>query len=235
MKVLTTFGRLQEFEAARAVLDGLDLPYEVLSPRPAYARVGVPCLVMEAETRMALAARAPQEFVCAGWVDYRPAPRPVPSVAAAAPAEDILGEVAVMVLAPCVADAHRIRLIAHVGGDLEPVLPYLNAEMPHAIYNPSVQALTYMDEYRMVTLYGRRITIAKADEIVDAWRVLDSVPPAGRRRAGPAAGLSSRATSSASGRRSSRSSSACPRPTAGPAASRRAWPLPPASTPATCR
>ena len=235
MKVLTTFGRLQELEAARAVLGGLDLPYEVLSPHPAYARVGVPCLVMEAETRMALAAQAPREFVCAGWVEYRPAPRPVPAAPPAAAPRTSWARWPSWSLPPCVADAYRIRLVAHVGGDLAPVLPYLNAEMPHAIYNPGVQALTYMDQYRMVTLYGRRITIAKADEMVDAWRVLDSVRLRAadvwaRRDSHPAVPRAARAAAVPS-----RSSSACPGPTAGPAASRRAWPLPPASTPATGR
>jgi ArsR family metal-binding transcriptional regulator len=178
VRVLTTFGRHEELSRACAVLDTHGLPYELLRPDPLFARVAVPCLVMDAETRMALAARAPAELACAGWVEYRPT-RHAPPAAAPAPAEDVLGEVAIMVLAPCVADAYRIRLIAHIGGSLGPVLPYLNAEMPHAIFNARSQALTYMDEYRMMTLCDRRITIAKADEIVDAWRILESI----RRRA----------------------------------------------------
>jgi ArsR family metal-binding transcriptional regulator len=32
-----------------------------------------------------------------------------------------------------------------------------------------------MDGYRMVSLYPGRITIAKADEIVDAWRTLEAI------------------------------------------------------------
>jgi ArsR family metal-binding transcriptional regulator len=32
-----------------------------------------------------------------------------------------------------------------------------------------------MDGYRMVSLYPRRITVAKADELVDAWRTLESI------------------------------------------------------------
>lgn len=175
MRVLTTFGQRGEFDKARAALDWLGLPYEVLSPAPAYERVGVPCLVMAPEARHALAARTPQEFVCAGWVDYRPAADPVPPEPPAVVAQDVLGEVAVMVLAPCVSDAYRIRLVAHIGGDLAPVLPYLNADMPQAIYNARIQALTFMEGYRLVTLYQRRITIAKADEIIDAWRLLGAI------------------------------------------------------------
>jgi ArsR family metal-binding transcriptional regulator len=178
VKVLTTFGRREEFLAARAALEALHLPYEVLSPDPVYARVGTPCLVMDAEVRMALASRIGHEFVSAGWVEYRPAaphPGPLPASGVREDIENILGEVAIMVLAPCVADATRIRLVAHIGGDLEPVLPYLNAVMPSALYNPHIRSLTYMEQYRAITLYGRRITIAKADDIVDAWRLLESI------------------------------------------------------------
>ena len=32
-----------------------------------------------------------------------------------------------------------------------------------------------MDGYRMVSLYPRRITVAKADDIVDAWRALEAI------------------------------------------------------------
>ena len=39
--------------------------------------------------------------------------------------------------------------------------------------------LTFMDGYRMVSAYARRIAVAKADEVVDAWRVLEEL----RRRA----------------------------------------------------
>jgi len=89
--------------------------------------------------------------------------------------EDIFGRVAVMVLAPCVADETRVRIIAHIGGDLTEVFPYLNAEMREGRYSPSAPNFTFMDQYRMVTLYPRRITIAKADEIVDVWRVLEAL------------------------------------------------------------
>jgi ArsR family metal-binding transcriptional regulator len=80
-----------------------------------------------------------------------------------------------MVLAPCVADEARIRLVAHISGDLGPVMPYLNATMAGGLYCPDVPAFTFMEGPRMVSLYSHRITLAKADEIVDAWRVLERV------------------------------------------------------------
>jgi ArsR family metal-binding transcriptional regulator len=80
-----------------------------------------------------------------------------------------------MFLGPCVADETKIRLIAHLEGDLGPVLPYLNAVIPQASYTPAAETLTYMDGYRMIALYRQRITIAKADDVVDAWRTLENI------------------------------------------------------------
>jgi ArsR family metal-binding transcriptional regulator len=90
-------------------------------------------------------------------------------------AEDVFGQATIMVLAPCIADAAKIRLIAHVRGDLTEVFPYLNAEMRQASYNKDGPNLTFMDSYRMVSLYPSRIAVAKADEIVDGWRVLEMI------------------------------------------------------------
>jgi ArsR family metal-binding transcriptional regulator len=32
-----------------------------------------------------------------------------------------------------------------------------------------------MDRYRMISIYARRIAVAKADDIVDAWRTLEAI------------------------------------------------------------
>lgn len=173
MKVTTTFPKREEFEKARARLDVLSLPYEVISPDPGFARVGAPALVVETEARAALTGRDADGFLCAGWVEYRPAQIDVPDEAPPAFEEDVFGEVRIMVLAPCVADATKIRLIAHLGGDLTEAFPYLNAEMGEASYNAKGPAFTFMDRYRLISMYPRRIAVAKADEIVDAWRTLE--------------------------------------------------------------
>jgi len=113
--------------------------------------------------------------VCSGWVEYRPARIAILAEEPPGFEEDVFGQAAVMVLAPCVADVSRIRLIAHISGDLTEVFPYLNTEMKQASYNRHAPTLTYMDEYRMISLYPRRITVAKADELVDAWRTLETI------------------------------------------------------------
>ena len=175
MKQIMTFPRKCEFEKARSCLDRLGLPYETVSPAPEYARVGVESLVMSQEARAAMFHEIGTEVVSAGWVDYRPAQVRVPGGAAAAFEEDIFGSCWIVVMAPCVADLSKIRLIAHISGDLTRVLPYLNAEMAGATYCRDAGTLTYLEGYRLVSLYAQRLTVAKADELVDAWRTLEGI------------------------------------------------------------
>ncbi|HPD17664.1 MAG TPA: (Fe-S)-binding protein [Planctomycetota bacterium] len=174
-RLVATFPARDEFVKARARLDALALPYEVVSPDPGFSRVGAPSLVMTAEARRKLGGRVGDGFTASGWVEYRPAQVPVPRERPAEFEEDVFGHAAVMVLAPCVADATKIRLIAHLSGDLAEVFPYLNAVMREASYNVHGPTFTFLDRYRMVSMYPRRIAVAKADELVDAWRVLEAI------------------------------------------------------------
>lgn len=178
-RVITTFPVLAEFRKAREALDDLRLAYEVVQAAPAYIRVGVPAVVVDSEARIVLAARHRDGFTASGWVDFRPLTATVPGEAPPEFAQDVFGEARIMVLAPCVADPTKIRLIAHLSGNLAGAMPYLNAVMHEASFNPSAPALTYMDGYRFIALYPRRIAVAKADDLVDGWRVLECI----RRRA----------------------------------------------------
>ena len=76
-------------------------------------------------------------------------------------------------LAPCVADPEKLRLIAHLEGDAAEALPYLNAELHQASYTARLPVLTFLDGHRMVSLFRDRAGIAKADDIVDAWATLE--------------------------------------------------------------
>jgi len=175
MRLATTFPNREAFGAAVQALDAAGLLYEVISPDPGYDKVGAPALVMDQAVRAALAARMRSDLLCAGWVEHRAAAAQVPTHASREFAEDVFGSAAVMVLASCVPDQRKIRIVAHISGDLTEVFPYLNAEMRHVSYNPAGPTLTFMDGYRMVSAYARRIAVARADEIVDAWRVLDEL------------------------------------------------------------
>ncbi|MCL5097743.1 MAG: hypothetical protein M1608_09505 [Candidatus Omnitrophica bacterium] len=174
-KDILTFPRQAEFAKAKACLDRLSLAYTVLSPFPFYGRVGVDSLVMDQETRVKLFQEAGAQVVSSGWVDYQPAKITVPDTMPPAFEEDILGTCSIMVMAPCVPDVTTIRLIAHIAANLSDVFPYLNTEMVQAMYCREVETFTYMDAYRLISVYDRRITIAKADELVDAWHTRENI------------------------------------------------------------
>ncbi len=175
MKVITAFPRKVEFDKMRDALASRGLPFDVIDPSPGYSRVGCPAIALEQEVRSALASAHSGDFISSGWVEYRQTSLPVPSTPPLTFAEDVFGTASIMVLAPCIADAAKIRLIAHLSGDMGEALPYLNAEMREGCYNNDGNTFSFMDGYRMVTLYPRRISIAKADEIVDGWRMLEKI------------------------------------------------------------
>ncbi|MFH2121118.1 MAG: (Fe-S)-binding protein [Pseudomonadota bacterium] len=174
--LVTTFPVLTEFQRASTVQNAIGAACERIDPTPALSLVAVPALVMSREERATLESAAP-DITFSGWVDYQIANSTMPDGPAPEETEQsgCFRRAAIMVLGPCVADYKKIRLIAHLEGDLGPLLPYLNAVLPQASYTPKAETLTFMDGYRMIALYPRRITIAKADEIVDAWLTLERI------------------------------------------------------------
>jgi len=172
--VTTTFPSRGELDRAVAAIEALGANYERIDPTPPLARVAVPALVMDRRTRARLVDKA-AGIVFSGWVEHTPATVSMPEEPELAAPGTCFARAAIMVLQACVADDTKIRLVAHVAGGIAPVLPYLNAVMRHASYTPAVDTLTYMEGNRMIALYPRRITIAKAEEIVDAWLTLERI------------------------------------------------------------
>lgn len=173
--LVTTFGGQEEFERGKAILEERGFAHDVLSAEPGFRLVATPALVVDEDVRRELSRGGANAFLCAGWVDYTPPQVPVPAGEPPVFPDGLFRRAAISVLAPCVADVNRIRIIAQVEGDIAPVMPYLNAVMDRASYNPRAAVLTFMDAYRMVALHSHRITVAKADEIVDAWRALEEI------------------------------------------------------------
>jgi len=175
MDALTTFTDRGELKRAVALLERLRIDHKVVSPDPAYSAVGSPALVLSAEARAAFLDGGGVDLVNAGWIDYR---QPAAAASEAPPlefVEDVVGRVAIVVLATCIADSARLRLIAHFSGDVAEALPYLNGEFLQGSYVPAMPVFTYMDGHRMVSLFRDRIGIAKADDIIDAWASLERV------------------------------------------------------------
>jgi len=172
---VTTFPAPEELNRAVTVLETLGALYQRIEPSPEQSLVALPALVMSREVRGRLQAAAPT-ITYSGWVDYRASDVETPQEPPQEPSPgDCYRRSTIMFLGSCVADETKIRLISHLEGDLGPALPYLNAVIPQASYTPAAETLTFMAGYRMIALYRQRITIAKADEIVDAWRTLAGI------------------------------------------------------------
>jgi ArsR family metal-binding transcriptional regulator len=172
---ITAFAQSSEFKKAEAALKRLSLPYSIVSPNGYSHTIDVPAIVVNEQSRQALYSATKDDFVCAGWIEYHPSEnKPLDNVQESF-RDDIFGKAHMMVVQPCVAAPEKIRFTAHLSGDLSPVFPYLNAIMPNAFYNAKGQTFTFMDGYRMITAYPKRVAAAKADDIVDAWRVLADI------------------------------------------------------------
>jgi ArsR family metal-binding transcriptional regulator len=173
MDLIAAFARRSEFEKARALLAGLQLPHGVVSPDPGYSLVGAPALLCDAQGLSAIGSD--HEIICAGWTEYRTSSAGIPEQPPVRFEEDVFQEAVIMFFGTCMADETRIRLIAFLAGDLTAVLPYLNATMPQACFNAGPCTLTYMDGRRLISLYPRRVTIGKADDLPDGWRTLEKI------------------------------------------------------------
>jgi len=66
-------------------------------------------------------------------------------------------------------------LIAHISGNMADAFPYLNAVTAAAYYPEGGPTLTFMEGYRLITLYPQKVAIAKADDLVDGWRLLEMI------------------------------------------------------------
>ncbi len=73
---------------------------------------------------------------------------------------------------PCFADETKIRLIARIPVDVSDLMPYLNAMLASATYVRDRPALTLTKGIRLITVYPRKVTIAKADDVADAEETL---------------------------------------------------------------
>jgi len=94
---------------------------------------------------------------------------------ASEPNGEFLKSITLCYVAPCMADEKKIRLIGYFDRDITEILPYLNAVIKGGSYNKNAAILTYAKERRLINFYNIKVTIAKADDIIDAWVILDEV------------------------------------------------------------
>ena len=90
-----------------------------------------------------------------------------------APRADLVDEIRIAQVLDCLADPEKIRVVAEFSCDVTEVLPYLAALLPRAGFNHQAGLLTLMLEGRLLTVYPRLATLAKARDEDDARLVLE--------------------------------------------------------------
>ena len=68
-----------------------------------------------------------------------------------------MARIKVIQVLPCFADPEKIRFIAEVDEDISELLPYMNAIVKGAIYNPNFPSLTVRHEGALVTIYPKSV------------------------------------------------------------------------------
>lgn len=172
---ITTFPHLREFKAFISELDGWLLPYEIISPPEQYRCISVPAVIVSEEVKSEYFQKADSERVFSGWVNYTERDLTKINLQAKEYDCDIFGFARIMVLAPCLADKKKLRMVAHISGNLAEIFPYVNSVLKNVVYNSQADYLLYSEVYRRINLYSQKITIAKFDDIYDGWRLLESV------------------------------------------------------------
>ena len=74
---------------------------------------------------------------------------------------------------PCLADPDKIRAIVELGEEIHEAFPYINALLKGCIYNHPAMILTLKKDGKMITLYPRKVTVAKAADEKDVQATLE--------------------------------------------------------------
>lgn len=84
-------------------------------------------------------------------------------------------DIVITFIEPCVADTKMIRFKAKIVGEISELFPYLNAVLPDAVYQKEVPSLVFKRDFRLITLYNDRLTVAKAINETDAYDTVEEV------------------------------------------------------------
>ena len=110
--------------------------------------------------------------------------------------EELLHSFKITHVLDCIADPAKNRVIAEFSNHVDAVFPYLNAVMPHLLYNPGASTVTVKRGERILTFYTHMAVMAKVEGVEDAtvqlvwfrmlcndtWRCRDEIVPCYERR-----------------------------------------------------
>ncbi|MCF8011908.1 MAG: Fe-S cluster protein [Clostridiales bacterium] len=80
----------------------------------------------------------------------------------------LLNDIKIQNIAPCVVVSERVRFTAHFSDNISEVMPYLNNVIKNAVYNPDEKIISFTMKEKLITLYPREVTVAKALDEDDA-------------------------------------------------------------------
>ena len=86
---------------------------------------------------------------------------------------ELVHEIRIAQVLDCMADPDKIRVVAELSCDITAVLPYLATLLPRAGYNGEAAILSMVREGRLITVYPRLVTLAKALDEDDARAILE--------------------------------------------------------------
>lgn len=74
---------------------------------------------------------------------------------------------------PCSPGALTFSAIARLQGNIAPALPYLNAVLSHAVYNPGAPALVWKDGRRQVVFHADHLAVSNLEDRNAAVEAVD--------------------------------------------------------------
>lgn len=86
-----------------------------------------------------------------------------------------LEEIIITYIQSCIADSSKIRFKGKFNKNISELFPYINGEIKDVIYNKSIPSITLRKEFRIITLYGDRLAVAKAINETDAYEIIDFI------------------------------------------------------------
>jgi len=172
-KEIVVFPNREESKRAKEIINQTRVAFEPIAPPESFLDVASEVFIFSQEDRPRIElAISNKNLAVSGFIDYKPASILPQKLKRDQIRASLLKDINITFVAPCIADAKKIRLIAYFSNNVVEVFPYLNAVMKNATYNKEAPTLNFSKERRMVNIYSHKVAIAKADEIVDAWQIL---------------------------------------------------------------
>jgi ArsR family metal-binding transcriptional regulator len=78
-------------------------------------------------------------------------------------------------MAPCVISDKNVRFEAELSRSIKEVMPYLNAIIKNASYNPETDTIFFTRGIRMITLTDKRLAVSRAIDQTDAFKIMDFI------------------------------------------------------------